>query len=63
MGGVSMGELLIIAFIIVMLFGTKKLAHLGGDLGVAIRDFKRALHDENTHVSEKKDASSIKNAE
>ncbi|KXF82642.1 twin-arginine translocase TatA/TatE family subunit [Enterovibrio coralii] len=46
MGGISISELMIIAFIVVLLFGSKKLAQLGGDLGTAIKDFKRAIRDD-----------------
>ena len=33
MGGISIWQLLIVALIVVLLFGTKKLRSLGGDLG------------------------------
>ena len=33
MGGISIWQLLIIAVIVVLLFGTKKLRGIGGDLG------------------------------
>ncbi|OUR63211.1 Sec-independent protein translocase TatA [Colwellia sp. 39_35_sub15_T18] len=46
MGGISIWQLLIIAVIVVLLFGTKKLRNLGGDLGSAIKGFKSALGDE-----------------
>ncbi len=42
----SITELLLIAFIVLILFGTKKLRNIGGDLGGALRDFKKALHEE-----------------
>lgn len=41
MGGISIWQLLIIAVIVVLLFGTKKLRNIGGDLGGAVRDFKK----------------------
>lgn len=40
-------ELLLIALIVFLLFGTKKLRGLGGDLGTAIRDFKKAMRHED----------------
>jgi len=46
MGGISIWQLLIVAVIVVLLFGTKKLRNLGGDLGSAIKGFKRAVGDE-----------------
>jgi len=46
MGGISIWQLLIIAVIVVLLFGTKKLRNLGGDLGSAIKGFKNAVTDD-----------------
>jgi sec-independent protein translocase protein TatA len=46
MGGISIWQLLIIAVIVVLLFGTKKLRNLGGDLGSAIKGFKSAIGDD-----------------
>ncbi|NIG36063.1 twin-arginine translocase subunit TatA [Pantoea sp. ICBG 828] len=51
MGGISIWQLLIIAVIVVLLFGTNKLRNLGSDLGSSIRGFKKAMGDED----EKKD--------
>ncbi|WP_047049720.1 Sec-independent protein translocase subunit TatA [Vibrio mexicanus] len=53
MGGISVWQLLIIAVIVVLLFGTKKLRGIGGDLGGAVKGFKKAMSDEE---SDKKDA-------
>jgi len=43
--GFSVTELLIILFIVVLLFGTKKLKSIGGDLGGAIKGFRGAMRD------------------
>ena len=40
-------QLLIVLLIIVLIFGTKKLRNMGGDLGSAIKNFKKSMHDEN----------------
>jgi sec-independent protein translocase protein TatA len=48
MGGISIWQLVIIAVIVVLLFGTKKLRNLGGDLGSAVKGFKSAMGDEKT---------------
>jgi len=45
-GGISIWQLLIILAIVVLLFGTKRLKSLGGDLGSAIKGFKKAMDDE-----------------
>ncbi len=48
LGGISPGSLLLIFLIIVVLFGTKKLASLGEDLGKAFKGFKKGLQaDQN----------------
>jgi sec-independent protein translocase protein TatA len=46
MGGISLWQLLIVLVIVLLLFGTKKLRNLGGDLGSAIKGFKGAMSDE-----------------
>ena len=45
-GGISIGSLLLILAIVLLLFGTKKLRNLGGDLGGAIKGFKKAMNEE-----------------
>jgi len=56
MGGISIWQLLIIAVIVVLLFGTKKLRNMGGDLGSAVKGFKNAMGDGETEKSGRKDA-------
>lgn len=46
MGGIGIWQLAIVAVIIVLLFGTKKLRNLGGDLGSAVKGFKNAIGEE-----------------
>lgn len=46
-GGIGIWQLLIILAIVLLLFGTKKLRNLGGDLGSALRNFKKAVNDED----------------
>ncbi|MEW5251437.1 Sec-independent protein translocase subunit TatA [Microbulbifer sp. 2201CG32-9] len=45
-GGISIWQLLIILVIVLLLFGTKRLKNLGGDLGGAIKGFRKAMKDE-----------------
>lgn len=52
MAGISIWQLLIIAVIVILLFGTKKLRNLGGDLGSAVKGFKNAVTDENSEKKE-----------
>ena len=44
-GGISIWQLLIILVIVLLLFGTKRLRNLGGDLGGAVKGFKSAMSD------------------
>lgn len=48
MAGISIWQLLIIFAIIILLFGTKKLRNIGGDLGSAVKGFKKAVSDEDS---------------
>ncbi len=41
------GELIIILIIIVVLFGPGRISKLGGELGQAIREFRKGLTDED----------------
>ena len=45
-GGISLWQLLIILVIVLMVFGTKKLRNMGGDLGTAIKGFKKSVKEE-----------------
>ena len=44
--GISPTQLLIILVIVALIFGTKKLRNMGGDLGGAVKGFKKAMKDE-----------------
>ena len=54
LGGISIWQLLIILVIVVLLFGTKKLKTLGGDLGSAVKGFKKAVSDKDADFEEEK---------
>ncbi len=55
-GGISIWSLLLILLIVVLLFGTKRLKNIGGDLGGAIKSFKKAVNE-----TDEKDAKKIAN--
>ena len=57
MGGISIWQLVIIAVIVILLFGTKKLRGIGGDLGGAIKGFKKAIKEEDKPSEEVTDKS------
>ena len=46
MGSIGLPELLLIFFIVLLVFGGKRLPEIARGLGAGIRDFKRALHEE-----------------
>ncbi|NRA62438.1 MAG: twin-arginine translocase TatA/TatE family subunit [Psychrobium sp.] len=46
MGNIGIWQILIVAVIIIILFGTKKLRTLGSDLGSSIKGFKQAMASE-----------------
>lgn len=60
-GGISIWQLLIIALIIVLLFGTKKLRTLGSDLGGALKGFKQAVKDKDDEDEDKDEDKDDKN--
>ena len=62
--GISIWQLLIVLVIVLLLFGTKKLRNMGGDLGAAIRNFRGAVKeggDEAKEAAEAADAARIEN--
>jgi len=50
-GGISIWQLLIILVIVALIFGTKRLRNIGGDLGGAVKGFKKALGDDKADGS------------
>jgi len=43
--GISIWQLLVVLGIVILLFGTKQLRNLGGDLGSAVKSFQGAMKD------------------
>jgi sec-independent protein translocase protein TatA len=60
-GGISIWQLLIVLAIIILLFGTKKLRNVGGDLGTAIKNFKQSM--KSAEADESKDDTAAKQVE
>ena len=48
LGGISIWQLLIVLVIVALIFGTKKLRGIGGDLGGAVKGFKKAIDSDET---------------
>ena len=62
-GNLGAGELLIILFVILILFGAKKIPDLAQGIGKGMREFKKALNDVEDDIKnagDKKDNSSEK---
>ncbi|HUL12964.1 MAG TPA: twin-arginine translocase TatA/TatE family subunit [Methylococcaceae bacterium] len=61
--GIGVWELLLLFLIVLVVFGTKRLRNIGGDLGGAIKSFRSAMSEEDKKedkaegeaTSEKKD--------
>jgi sec-independent protein translocase protein TatA len=45
MGSLSIWHWLILLLIVALVFGTKKLKNIGGDVGGAVNEFKKAMKD------------------
>ena len=52
MGSFSIWHWLIVLAIIVLIFGTKKLRNLGGDLGGAVKGFKDGMKSESDKTAD-----------
>ncbi len=63
MGGISIPQLLIIAVIVVLLFGTNKLRGLGSDLGASIKGFKKAINDDDDKKTPPKTDQTVQDAD
>lgn len=58
MGSFSIWHWLIVLLIVVMVFGTKKLKNIGGDLGGAVKGFKDGMKDGGASADDKPAAAS-----
>lgn len=56
MGGLSLWHILVVAVVVIVLFGTNRVPKLMEDLGKGISSFKRGLKegDENAKLEDKK---------
>ena len=53
MGGLGVPELLIILLIVIALFGASRLAGVGAALGSSVRDFRKAVKEDDEPVDAK----------
>ncbi|MBE8158158.1 MAG: Sec-independent protein translocase subunit TatA [Betaproteobacteria bacterium] len=56
MGTFSIWHWLVVLLVVALLFGTKKLRNMGGDLGAAVRGFKRGMKEDGESAALEADA-------
>lgn len=62
-GGIGIWQLLIVLLIVVLLFGTKRLKTLGGDLGTALKSFRSAMDTDEEPDGESAEKPRLETAE
>ena len=50
-GNIGWFQILVVLLIVLLVFGTKKIRNLGGDLGGAIRDFRKGMSEDEENES------------
>jgi sec-independent protein translocase protein TatA len=56
MGAFSIWHWLIVLLVVVLIFGTKKLRNIGGDVGGAVKSFKDSMKEGQSSDSAEQDA-------
>ena len=59
MGGLSIWHWLIVLLVVVLIFGTKKLKNIGGDVGGAVNEFKKAMNEGKVEDTAEKTGTTI----
>jgi sec-independent protein translocase protein TatA len=47
LGNIGWFQILVVLLIVLLVFGTKRIRHLGSDLGGAIREFRKGVSDDD----------------
>ncbi|MGL4768041.1 MAG: Sec-independent protein translocase subunit TatA [Formosimonas sp.] len=55
MGGMSVMHWIIVLAVVILVFGTKKLRNMGGDLGAAVKGFKDGVKGEEKKLTDASD--------
>jgi sec-independent protein translocase protein TatA len=55
MGSLGTPELILILAVVVLLFGVGRVSRIGGEMGSAIREFRKGLRGEDEYTDENKD--------
>ncbi len=63
LGSITLTQLLVVLVVVTLLFGTRKLAGVGEDLGNAIKGFRKAIGDEPPAPPTLADPASLPTAE
>jgi sec-independent protein translocase protein TatA len=58
-GNLGMWEILLIALVVLLLFGAKRLPEVGASIGKGIREFKRSISDTQDAIMGPDDRSSL----
>ena len=61
--GFGFKEILIIAVIVLLVFGTKKLRSLGSDLGTSVKGFKDAMNEEDDEAATEESVAKKENSD
>jgi sec-independent protein translocase protein TatA len=59
MGSFSLWHWLIVLLVVVLVFGTKKLRNIGGDVGGAVNEFKKAMKEGQISEAKADDAGNV----
>jgi len=51
--GISIGSILLVLVIVIVIFGTKRLRHIGEDMGSALKSFRKGLSDDDSQQDSK----------
>lgn len=63
MGSFSIWHWLIVLLVVVLIFGTKKLRNIGGDLGGAVKGFKEGMKSDNDSPGQLRDGTQVTESE
>ena len=59
LGGLGMGEIILIFLVVLLLFGAKRLPEIGGSLGKGIREFKSSVKEIEREIKTEEPRKSI----
>ncbi len=52
--GISIGSIAIVLVVVLLIFGVKRLRGIGGDLGAALKNFKKNMQDDEPKDNDEK---------